>query len=169
VIARRGLLTAMALGLPAAAIAAPAPAVAGEEWTFLKASSADPAALLRFLSANWLAMDRIAVAQGLFAHARLSQADPADGALWDVVMQVGYKTSAGRMAPPLMDAHDRGSLRLAGQRWLVYNPPEGDDDAHRAGLGKMPRTGTSARQGERRLAVSRHPCAGMGRSECPAR
>lgn len=101
-IARRdfvgGLLTAMALGLPTVALAAPAPAVAVEEWTFLKAAAADPAALLRFLEANWLAMDRIAVAQGLFAHARLLRADPADGARWDVVVQVGYTTPAGYVA-----------------------------------------------------------------------
>jgi hypothetical protein len=95
VIARRGLLSALAIGLPAAALAAPAPGVAVEEWTFLKASAPDPAALLRFLSANWLAMDRIAVAQGLFAHARLLRAAPADAATWDVVMQVAYTTPAG--------------------------------------------------------------------------
>ncbi len=91
---RRGLLTALALGLAAPAIAVPA-GVAVEEWTFLKASAADPAALLRFLEANWLAMDRLAVAQGLFAHARLHRAEAADGAGWDVVMQVGYRTPAG--------------------------------------------------------------------------
>ncbi len=94
--ARRGLLTALALGVPVVAAAAlPAAGVAVEEWTFLKASASDPAALLRFLEANWLAMDRLAVAQGLFAHARLHRADPADGAAWDVVMIVGYKTPAG--------------------------------------------------------------------------
>ncbi|OYQ24303.1 hypothetical protein CHU93_15805 [Sandarakinorhabdus cyanobacteriorum] len=91
---RRGLLTALALGLAAPAIAVPA-GVAVEEWTFLKASTADPAPLLRFLEANWLVMDRLAVAQGLFAHARLYRADPADGASWDVVMIVGYRTPAG--------------------------------------------------------------------------
>jgi hypothetical protein len=93
---RRGLLTALLLGLPMAASAAlPAPGVAVEEWTFLKANAADPAALLRFLEANWLAMDRIAVARGLFAHARLHRADPTDGTSWDVVMVVGYTTPAG--------------------------------------------------------------------------
>lgn len=93
---RRGLVTALALGLPVAADATlPAPGVAVEEWTFLKAIAADPAALLRFLEANWLAMDRLAVARGLFAHARLHRADPADSAAWDVVMIVGYKTAAG--------------------------------------------------------------------------
>ncbi len=91
---RRGLLTALALGLAAPAVALPAGA-AVEEWTFLKASAPDPAALLRFLEANWLAMDRLAVAQGLFAHARLHRAEAGDGAAWDVVMVVGYRTPAG--------------------------------------------------------------------------
>ena len=97
-IGRRTLLSALALGLPAASLATPPAGVAIEEWTFLKAHAADPAALLRFLQANWLAMDRIAVARGLFAHARLHRADPAeavDGAGWDVVMVVGYRTPAG--------------------------------------------------------------------------
>lgn len=96
ILARRSLLSSLLLGLPiGGASAVPAPGVAVEEWTFLKANAADPAALLRFLEANWLAMDRIAVARGLFAHARLHRADPADGAAWDVVMTVGYTTPAG--------------------------------------------------------------------------
>jgi hypothetical protein len=94
-IGRRTLLSSILLGLPAAALAAPPPGVAIEEWTFLKANGADPAALLRFLQANWLAMDSIAVARGLFAHARLHRADPVDDAGWDVVMVVGYRTPAG--------------------------------------------------------------------------
>jgi hypothetical protein len=95
---RRGLLTALALGLPLGEVAAaprPPTGTAIEEWTFLKAALADPAALLRFLEANWMAMDRLAVAQGLFVQARLHRAEPAESADWDVVMVVGYRTQAG--------------------------------------------------------------------------
>jgi hypothetical protein len=90
---RRILLSGLLLAAPVAATL-PAPA-AVEEWTFLKASAVGTAALVRFLDANWLAMDRIAVAQGLFAHARLYRAEPADAAAWDLAMIIGYKTPGG--------------------------------------------------------------------------
>ncbi|WP_156256303.1 hypothetical protein [Sandarakinorhabdus oryzae] len=124
---RRGLLTALALGLPLASAAAAAPPDTEiEEWTFLKAAAADPAALLRFLEANWLAMDRIAVAQGLFAHARLHRADPADGAAWDVVMVVGYRTPAG---------YD--GVRAAFEAIRVAHRPVQPDDLPFASLGRI--------------------------------
>lgn len=89
-IGRRQLLAAAALPLPAAAKAARRPVL--EEWTLLQALAPDPAELLAFLEANWLAMDRIAIAQGLFSHAHLLAGDGPD---WQVAMVVGYFTPGG--------------------------------------------------------------------------
>jgi hypothetical protein len=114
------------LGLPTAAMATQANGVAVEEWTFLKAAASDPTALLRFLEANWLAMDRVAVARGLFAQARLYRADPADGAAWDVVMVVGYKTPAGY-----------GDVRTAFEAIRAAHRPVQPDGQPLSGLGSI--------------------------------
>lgn len=89
-IGRRQLLAAAAVPLPAAATGTRQAVV--EEWTLLQALSPDPAQLLAFLEANWLAMDRQAVAQGLFAHAHLLAGDGPD---WQVAMVVGYLSAGG--------------------------------------------------------------------------
>ncbi|MFZ4689496.1 MAG: hypothetical protein ACOYLS_09675 [Polymorphobacter sp.] len=89
-IARRAVLAAAA-ALP---LLAAAPPTAVEEWTFLRSIDPDPAALIAFIEANWFAMDRIAVARGLFSHFVLYRADDAD-ADWNVVVVVGYPDPRG--------------------------------------------------------------------------
>lgn len=127
-IGRRTLLVTAAL-LPVAVRAAPTTAV--EEWTFLRSLDPEPAALVAFIEANWFAMDRIAVARGLFSHYALyhatERADPGD---WNIVVVVGYPDARGydgvrepfeaiRRAhvPVLIDGKDLNALgRIIGTR-----------------------------------------------------
>ena len=92
---RRALMVT-GLSLPAiGARTAPGQAVA-EEWTFLRSTDKDPAALLRFIEANWLVMDRKAIAAGIFAQARLFVAvDAPSDDQWNVAMAVSYYTVSG--------------------------------------------------------------------------
>jgi hypothetical protein len=91
VIARRGLFGLLA-ALPAAAAATGSRPIVVEEWTFLKSTDEKPDQLAAFLVANWLAMDRIAIDQGLFGNARLLQGDGAD---WNLAIVVGYFSAGG--------------------------------------------------------------------------
>lgn len=96
-IARRDLL-AVAAGatLPAAGAAADSRPTLVEEWTFLKSLDPDPARLIAFIEANWFAMDRIAVAQGLFNSYALYRAE--DEGDWNLAVVVGYPDSQGSAA-----------------------------------------------------------------------
>jgi hypothetical protein len=67
-----------------------------EEWTFLTSHDPDPAKLIAFIEANWFAMDRIAVAQGLFNSYALYRAE-GDGD-WNLAVIVGYPDAAGSAA-----------------------------------------------------------------------
>ncbi len=67
-----------------------------EEWTFLKSLDPDPAKLIAFIEANWFAMDRIAVAEGLFNSYALYRAE--DEGDWNLAVVVGYPDAAGSAA-----------------------------------------------------------------------
>jgi hypothetical protein len=92
------LLALAVAAVPVAATAAPAPVEARAtlvvEWTRLKAKPGERANLAAFITANWFAMDREAVAQGLFTSYRLIENPEADAA-WDLLVEVGYPTRAG--------------------------------------------------------------------------
>lgn len=92
----RRALPSSGLALPAIGSAAAPRDQGAEEWTFLRSIDKDPAALLRFIEANWLAMDRKAIAAGIFAEARLLVAvdAPADDE-WNVAMAVRYFSAGG--------------------------------------------------------------------------
>lgn len=64
------------------------------EWTRLKALPGERANLTAFIHLNWFAMDAKAVEQGLFSSYRLI-ANPAPDGEWDLLVEVGYPTSAG--------------------------------------------------------------------------
>jgi hypothetical protein len=130
---------------PAATDPAPAPrppppaAPRAVELTFLRAEPGQRERLVRFLDANWLAMDRLAVARGLFLEARLLEArdegaaDPA----WDVVVVVTYRDTGGyesvrapfeeirrAHAKVLIDGLDLAALgRVVASRSLVESTP----------------------------------------------
>ena len=99
---RAAALALAFVAVPVAASAAPSPAPAPTdvratvvvEWTRLKALPGERANLAAFITANWFAMDRQAVAQGLFTSYRLIANPAADGA-WDLLVEVGYPTPAG--------------------------------------------------------------------------
>ncbi len=126
----------------AAAVPRPAPSLAlprAVELTFLRAEPGQRERLVRFLDANWLAMDRVAVARGLFVEARLVEArdegaaDPA----WDVAVAVTYRDAGGyesvraqfeeirrAHAKVLVDGLDFAALgRVVGSRSLVESTP----------------------------------------------
>ena len=92
---RRSIL--LAAGLLPAAFAGPVaanPATPGIiTQTLLKATEGCGEALGRFITLNWLAMDRVAVDAGLFTHAALYEVvdDPA----CDFVVEVGYIDPGG--------------------------------------------------------------------------
>jgi hypothetical protein len=92
------LAPALALAVPQAApppVALQAharPAVI--ERTLLKAFPGKRDALARFVAANWLALDRRAVEQGLFTGYRLVENAAAD-ADWDLAVEVGYHGRLG--------------------------------------------------------------------------
>jgi hypothetical protein len=84
-----------------------------EEWTFLKALEPDPAKLIAFIKANWFAMDRIAVAEGLFNSYALYRAEEAGD--WDLAVVVGYPDAAGSAA--ILDRFNE--IRAAHQTVLI--------------------------------------------------
>ncbi|MFM7402845.1 MAG: hypothetical protein ACKO1N_01870 [Erythrobacter sp.] len=89
---RRAAALALAFAaVPVTASATPAPvptewrATLVVEWTRLKAKPGERANLAAFITANWFAMDRQAVAQGLFTSYRLIENPDAD-ATWDLLV-----------------------------------------------------------------------------------
>ncbi len=64
------------------------------ERTYLKATSGKQDALAKFIVANWFAMDRAAVKQGLFTSYLLSENLDPD-ADWDFEVAVGYPNVDG--------------------------------------------------------------------------
>lgn len=95
-VSRRGMMvmggTAIgAAGAPAAA--AQAPTVVYEH-TLLKAKPGLRTDLGRYVVANWFAMDRKGVEQGIFTSFQLLE-DIDANPVWDFVMVVGYPQAAG--------------------------------------------------------------------------
>lgn len=92
---RRSIL--LATGLLPVAVAGPATANCSTPGvitqTFLKAGEGRREALGRFITLNWLAMDRVAIDAGLFTHATLYET--VDDPDCDFVMEVGYIDPAG--------------------------------------------------------------------------
>lgn len=99
-----------------APLPAPAPAPAATratmvvEWTRLKALPGERANLTSFIFLNWFAMDVRAVEQGLFTAYRLI-ANPAPDGDWDLLVEVGYPTSAGYDDPATRTAFE--AIRVA--------------------------------------------------------
>ncbi|MDX2208808.1 MAG: hypothetical protein SFV20_00445 [Sphingopyxis sp.] len=94
----RALLLTLLLAAAVPAIAAPQPASPAAtmvvERTYLKAAPGVREALAKFIVANWFAMDRTGLDQGLFTFYRLSEnLDPV--ADWDFEVAVGYPTAEG--------------------------------------------------------------------------
>ncbi len=68
------------------------------EQTYLKAKPGKRADLIRFIKANWFAMDQLGVERGLFTYYRLYE-DIDNNADWDLVMAVGYPQAEGYEQP----------------------------------------------------------------------
>ncbi len=67
------------------------------EYTFLKSLDSKPDSLIRFIVANWFAMDKIAVKKGLMVeYSMFETPDEADS--WNVAVAVGYPTENGYQA-----------------------------------------------------------------------
>lgn len=64
------------------------------ECTFLKSVDANPERLVKFLVANWFAMDKIAVEKGLMTEYHLFESSNAQDS-WNIVVAVGYPTERG--------------------------------------------------------------------------
>lgn len=62
--------------------------------TYLAATPGRRDALARFVVANWFAMDRVAVAQGLFRSYRLLE-NPRTDEDWDLIVEVVYNDACG--------------------------------------------------------------------------
>lgn len=67
------------------------------ECTFLKSFDQQPDKLIRFLTENWFAMDKIAVEQGLIVNYSLFES-PDDAEGWNVLVLVGYPSQTGYQA-----------------------------------------------------------------------
>lgn len=108
-IARLALALALASITPAALATPPETPVAKAPTlhvthTYLRATPGKRAALIAYIKANWFAMDRIGIQQGLFtSYALLERAD-SETADWDVIVAVGYPTAQGHDAPGVADA-----------------------------------------------------------------
>ncbi len=83
---------------PATAVSVAAPSTAkakrAVEYTYLKSLPGERENLKRFISANWFAMDAIAVNQGLLVSHQLLDTGNDDGP-WNVVVAVTYPNSLG--------------------------------------------------------------------------
>lgn len=98
-IARRATLAGLVAGAALPTASAPASGQTARptrsfELTFLKSHDADPGALVRFITANWFEMDRVAVEQGIMTEYRLLQS-AGTGEPWNVLVIVGYPTPEG--------------------------------------------------------------------------
>lgn len=101
--------------------------------TYLRAAPGKRAALIAYIEANWFAMDRIGIQQGLFtSYTLLERADDSE-ADWDVIVAVGYPTAQGHDAPGVADAFKKiraahreikiDGLGLAGLGTIVRHHP----------------------------------------------
>jgi hypothetical protein len=88
--------TARASEPAGASVAAPTAAKAKRavEYTYLKSLPGERENLKRFITANWFAMDAIAVSQGLMVSYQLLDTGNDDGP-WNVVVAVTYPNSLG--------------------------------------------------------------------------
>jgi hypothetical protein len=75
------------------------------ERTLLKAKPGRREQLARYIEANWFAMDRIGVQQGLFTSYRLLE-NTHEHAEWDLVVEVGYPNAEGFEAPSVQQRFD---------------------------------------------------------------
>jgi len=91
---RRAFIGSVGLGsLAGTAVAAPTPTSGVVIQTFLKAVDNRRAELGRFISLNWLPMDRAGIEAGIFTYAVLHEA--VDDPDCDFVMEVGYVDPGG--------------------------------------------------------------------------
>jgi len=100
-------LLCAAVGAPQAATAqAPAEVAATLHvtQTYLRAKPGLRSDLVAYIRANWFAMDRIGIQQGLFTSYALLERGEASDADWDVIVAVGYPTAEGHDAPGVADA-----------------------------------------------------------------
>ena len=72
--------------------------------TYLRAKPGLRADLIAYIQANWFAMDRIGIEQGLFTSYALLERGDSSEANWDVIVAVGYPTADGHDAPGVADA-----------------------------------------------------------------
>lgn len=72
--------------------------------TYLRAKPGLRADLVAYIRANWFAMDRIGIEQGLFTSYALLERGESSEADWDVIVAVGYPSAAGHDAPGVADA-----------------------------------------------------------------
>lgn len=93
-LARAATLGVLALATATATQAAALPGVVVQ--TRLRSHEGEQARLIAFLEQNWLAMDRIAIHQGLFTHATLYRVEDDPDA--DLVVEVGYVDPGGYAA-----------------------------------------------------------------------
>lgn len=87
-----GGLLGLAAGVSEASADAPETRVV--ELTFLRSVDPDPALAVRFIKANWFAMDAVARSRGLMTFYNL-HIDPAPREDWNLVVQVGYPDVRG--------------------------------------------------------------------------
>lgn len=116
-------ILALALTTPAfaaqdaAGVEAQAPAATKVvQRTLLKANPGQREALAQFIVANWFAMDKVAVSQGLFTGYRLLENPVADDS-WDLVVEVGYPTAEGYDDPATRAGFD--AIRAAHTTVLI--------------------------------------------------
>jgi hypothetical protein len=101
------LILSVALAAPQTASAqAPAEAAATLHitQTYLRAKPGLRDDLIAYIRANWFAMDRIGIEQGLFTSYALLERGESSEADWDVIVAVGYPTADGHDAPGVADA-----------------------------------------------------------------
>jgi hypothetical protein len=80
------------------------------EQTYLKAEPGSRADLIRYIRANWFAMDQKAVEQGLFTGYYLFEATE-ESTDWDLVVMVGYPQAMGYADPATQDAFKKISAK----------------------------------------------------------
>jgi hypothetical protein len=103
------LLLSAAFAAPHAATAqqpAEASATLHVTHTYLRAKPGLRDDLIAYIRANWFAMDRIGIEQGLFTNYALlerSESSESSEADWDVIVAVGYPTIDGHDAPGVAD------------------------------------------------------------------
>lgn len=64
------------------------------EYTFLQSFAEKPDDLIRFIVANWFAMDKIAVKKGLMVDYAVFET-PDESATWNAATAIGYPTANG--------------------------------------------------------------------------